>query len=173
MREKAISPNLNPNGQRESGKGYPRRANSRRRTSTAGSPRPRRNHSVWPNCRPASKTNSRLTSTGRAGNTDQPANGQARVESKSSVASIWTFQIAESMGLEGRLSAVGVIAAGWTLINGCLSRSNLRCPADPGARDRVFYGRERFVCEKTRPPFRPLEEKRCFHLRGDVIVSRG
>jgi hypothetical protein len=29
----------------------------------------------------------------------------------------------------------------------------------PGARDRVFYGRERFACEKTRPLFRPLAEK--------------
>jgi hypothetical protein len=25
-------------------------------------------------------------------------------------------------------------------------------------RDRVFYGSERFVCEKTRPPFRRLAE---------------
>ena len=55
----------------------------------------------WPNCRLASKTNSRLTSTGRAGNTDQPANGQARVESTSSVAANWTFQLAESMGFKG------------------------------------------------------------------------
>ena len=47
----------------------------------------------WPNCRPASKTNSRLTSTGRAGNTDQPANGQARVESKSSAASSRHFRL--------------------------------------------------------------------------------
>ena len=27
----------------------------------------------------------------------------------------------------------------------------------PGVRDRVFYGSERFVCEKTRPPFRLAE----------------
>ena len=66
----------------------------------------------WHNCRPASTTNSRLTSTGRAGNTDQPANGQARVESKSSVASIRTFSDRREHGIQGRLSAVGVLAAG-------------------------------------------------------------
>jgi hypothetical protein len=29
----------------------------------------------------------------------------------------------------------------------------------PAARDREFYGSERFVCEKTRPLFRRLAEK--------------
>ena len=56
--------------------------------------RVRRAHAGTILCRllPASTTNSRLTSTGRAGNTDQPANGQARVESKSSDASSRHFK---------------------------------------------------------------------------------
>ena len=55
----------------------------------------------WPNCGPASKTNSRLTSTGRAENIGQLVNVQARAGSKSSARVISTFQIAESMGFKG------------------------------------------------------------------------
>jgi hypothetical protein len=83
---------------------YPRRANSRRRTSIAGSPHPRRKPffaGCWPNCTPASTTNSRLTSTGRARNTGQPANGQAKSGKQIERCVISTFQVAESMGFKG------------------------------------------------------------------------
>jgi hypothetical protein len=76
-------------------------------------------------------------------------------------------------GVQGRTSAVGAPPTSRRLITGGYRDPISNVPADPAARDRVFCGRERFVCEITRPLFRPLAEKRCFHLRGDVVVSRG
>ena len=45
----------------------------------------------------------------------------------------------------------GVFLTGKCSILGGVEGSSL-------VRDRVFYGSERFVCEKTRPPFRRLAE---------------
>ena len=66
---------------------------------------------------------------------------------------------AASMGFKGEFRQWEQPASDRRLITGGYRDLISDVPADPAARDRMFYRRESFGCEKTRSLFRPLAEK--------------
>ncbi|HEY5743886.1 MAG TPA: hypothetical protein VIS99_15270 [Terrimicrobiaceae bacterium] len=104
MREKGDKPKPEPKWARESlVMAYPHRANSRRRNySGFAAPTPEPFCAgCWPNCRPASTTNARLTSTRSRREYPSACERAGKGGKQIERCVISTFQVAESMGFKG------------------------------------------------------------------------